>query len=347
MIIGTIHLNADCTIDGAAPMLSPGTTHAAYPVKFIITDATGIVAGPFDLALEVVKVEAQGQQQGGGQQNNPNLPVLNLPAQLPPAYGGKNYSYIVNASGGAGGPYSFSMGPGSEQSLPVGLYVDWANGTIMGKTELHDNDTRYDLTICAQDNLYTGTCGNTSLMVLSTKETWAGTFQTSRPVCGSWPKEGWTYESSLSGSWTATFTIPTSLLESLAGPENYQYFGEAQTSGTWSGSESPTKECVGPSIGRAIGGSDSNVPIYAYVNDITSMDDKRPMKGKYILLTVAAGNYILPGGETYIDREGIGGQELSIDLVPASISNTTITGTVWINYAADNGIGTFTLTRVK
>ena len=330
MIIGTIHLNADCTIDGAAPMLSPGTTHAAYPVKFTIVDASGIVAGPFDLVLEVVKAEAQGQgQQGGVQQNNPNLPVLNLPTQLPPAYGGKNYSYAPLYGGGTG-PYWFSI----EQSLPPLLYQEWANGTITGRADRHDEDTKYDFSICVHDSMGAVACGNTSLTVISTKETWTGTLQTSRPMCGYEPSGshgGWAYESSLSGSWTTTFTVPSSLVESLAAPKDYIYFVYTATSGIWSGSESSTRQC---SSKQVTGGSVSDVPIYAYVED-----------GIIRLINKDSGNWLLPGGVAYPD--GIAEQELEISLVPTSVSNTTISGTILLIYPRQNATGTFALTRVK
>jgi len=87
-ITGTIALGNNCVIAGNAPMLSPETTHGIYPVVFTIRDTNNVLSGPFNLALEVIKREQQGQtipvQQGNRlvEEDSCELLRVSLCAQL-------------------------------------------------------------------------------------------------------------------------------------------------------------------------------------------------------------------------------------------------------------------------
>jgi hypothetical protein len=89
-IAGTIRLYEDCSIAGVAPYLSPGTTRAAFPVKFQVIDSKGVVAGPFDLTLEVIAGEKSTGVQEAPPIAQPSQPIpaagiTTAPPDVPPA----------------------------------------------------------------------------------------------------------------------------------------------------------------------------------------------------------------------------------------------------------------------
>ena len=329
-IIGDIRLNEGCTITGTAPILSSGTTHAAYPVKFMITDASGTVAGPFDFALEVVREENQGQVnvgQPGGQQ-----PIIQLPQQLPNATVGKEYNYTLKASGGAGGPYSFHVDPRWDANSFPGSSYD-GNGVLHITLYWINETTTYPLSLCVYDNEMNEGCGNTSLTVIAIGEEWTGTLQTSRDICGYWIGADYAYGGKLTGSWTIALKVPTSLVDAL----NFDYaainlgywwpaiYGQPFIEAKWSGSESATPQCTSQSYGVGIPGSVSDLPPYVHV----SKDQ--------IVLEAPEGEMMLPGGFP---------SHSAIMLKSTSVSDTKISGSIEVGYE-NKEIGTFTLTRIK
>jgi len=350
-IIGTIRLNADCTITGTAPILSSGTTHAAYPVKFTITDATGIVAGPFDLALEVIRAENQGQgQQGGVQQNNPNIPTLNLPQPLPNATVFNKYNQSFTVQGGT--PPYLAMGctwNGSYDYVGLESYIEEGTLKIRGNPREEDVGT-YNISCCifhrADTNEYS--CWNTSISVVTVEETWTGAIQTSRYACYHDDMNG--PQGRLDGSWTATVTVPAKLSELLANPDTFNADGIERHESTkviWSGHETATQPCAGIDRGTytAIGGTASNV--------VPRLDVDFGTKPAGLWLTSDNIDYpLLPGGYTTpLIPDWVNNDALSITLVPTSINESMISGDVVNGLGSyslqTDKVGTFTLTRVK
>jgi hypothetical protein len=347
-IINDIRLNANCTIVGTAPILPSGTTHAAYPVKFMIADANGVVAGPFDLVLEVVRSENQGQgQQGGVQQINPNVPTLNLPSRLPNATVGKEYNYTLKASGGTG-PYMYSLNPRWDiSSFPGSVYFDESNDGILHIHLNWINETAiYPLSLCVYDAKGNEGCENTSLTVTTTIEEWTGTFQTSRDVWCDQTGAGAVRDGKLAGSWTVTITTPTSLVDTLALDYVGTYwspnvYGQPYFEGKWSGSESVTKQCTEPKYGVAVPGSVSDLPTYVHVSN-HEIDLGASQEGEMML----TGGYSCSSCSSSGAMTSQSGYAL---LNTTSISDAKISGTVSIyEYTIDlREIGTFTLTKVK
>jgi len=351
VIIGSIRLNADCTITGTAPILSSGTTHAAYPVRFTVTDANNIVAGPFDLALEVIREENQGQGQiVVGQQVNPNLPTLNLPSQLPNASLFKNYNQSFTIHGGIL-PYlskacEWNDGNGKQ---PIGIYAYVENDALLILGTPQEVDVgKYNLSCCIFDspssNAYS--CGNTSISVLNDEETWTGTFQTSRGACYNIDTK--LYYGKLGGSWTATITVPVRLAELMSDSNNFDTDEIRNIMKTvWSGSESVTEQYENVNVYRhtmvnlAVGGSVSNVKARSTVYggeqfaplDLNTDDINLP------LLPGGCQDYNFDGEPTTLERS-----ISSLILIPKSINETIITGTIDLGGVEQ---GTFTLTKVK
>ncbi|VVB73440.1 Uncharacterised protein [uncultured archaeon] len=357
MIIGTIQLNAACVIAGNAPVLSPGTTHGIYPVRFNIIDNNGVVAGPFDLALEVVKSQGQDQGQQQGQQVNPDIPTLILPQHLPNATVFRAYNQTFLVQGGTPPYQAMACKWNGGYGNIMGLEADIQDGVLNIRGIPRNEDVgEYDISCCIFVKAGSSelACWNTTLSVEKVEETWAGTFQTKRSACRSIYTQA--RQGELSGTWTATITIPARLPDLLADSTLYDLDSvryHSTTKVSWDGSESVAQQCADiveggrsvPTYYTAFGGSASVQPRF----DVDySRSANLSFYSEDINLPMLPGGFcsdgwIKPTGKcSYLDDAQSG-----IELVPTSTGENRIEGNILGYFASDAVSGTFTLTKVK
>jgi hypothetical protein len=140
--------------------------------------------------------------------------------------------------------------------------------------------------------------------------------------------EGGTLDGKLDGKWTATFSVPRSLVDALGpGGEIGQWDTEG---GEWSGSESNTVDCSDPEY-DAVGGSVSRVAVNVNVNH-----------GTIYLRAKNDGDSLLPGAWVSVKNTAYRGGSISgVSLVAITIAPGLVSGTFDLN----PGTGTFTLRK--
>lgn len=150
---GTLTLN-ECILSGTVPTLE-GMTEKIFTFKYTVTDANGIVYGPFDAVLPVT-----------------TGPPRFEPPELPDAEIGKEYNFnfcdypsslecgqSAYVFGGAGAPLTFSA-----TDLPLGFFLD-SSGRLYGTAPENSNEEEKIILICAIDSSYVEDCKYVKLSI--------------------------------------------------------------------------------------------------------------------------------------------------------------------------------------
>jgi|GEM_PF-2180242 len=263
---------------------------------------------------------------------------------------GQSYNIAIATADGGMPPYKF-MREASSGALPFGMQITTV-GSEARLTGVPKAKGHFAFHLCVTDATKTEKCGdvvfNVKDKVLS--ETWQGTITTQgRCVCSHASGDGCdTWDGSLVGSMTFTFTLPETLAEAMKRTDRYEAWKRRGT-GTLSGSESvasqqphndwDSENCV------LVGGSTSNLPFE--VRAYSSQGSYYKNESAAIISLNACDNpegrrAVTPGGRQ--STLGIAGQTCAFDLLIPSLSDTQFSGKV---IYTSPGTGTFTLTKVQ
>ncbi|MFA5930299.1 MAG: putative Ig domain-containing protein [Candidatus Micrarchaeia archaeon] len=305
-----------CELSGRAPLLSAGSTRAAYPFTFSIRDANGASFGPFTATLEVVPMPPY-----FGMTNYPGPARIGAPYSHdfchPASESPLNCGHTPSSDDPSGGvpPYTFTA-----SRLPLGLIMR-SDGHLSGTVPKGASTGRQEFEVCAADSTGAEACSNASILLLAPAEKWAGTLS---------GKNANTADSNLVSagtSWkydgTLEFEFPASLVSMMRASEI-----DIQTgNGTLSGTQTILSQSkFGTGVMKLTGGSVPSTPV--------EVEAFGGGTRQFIEITAPVGSNFLNGYvETYhndgalLSRSGFFTDKISLTVT--SVTDSTISGT-WL-----------------